>query len=338
MKMTVKKLLLIASVFALGILVLTACAGPAGSQGPKGDPGPAGPKGDTGAVPSAAELTCTACHNDTNIISGKATAWEGTLHSDGELAIEEGGNKSCAGCHTGNGFSAMVAAGLTFDKLEAGVTDPTSQDCRACHQIHTTYTIDDFALETTAAVAQVATGTTFDGGAGNLCANCHQSRRVIPALVDGKVDVSSRFGPHHGPQSNMLVGVGGAGSVTGSPSGHYSMVKDTCVGCHMGGEAANHTFEADLATCATCHADIKSFDYNGVQTAVSAKLDALQAELTTAGLLDATGAIVAGKYDEAQAIALWNYILVKNEDRSLGVHNSKYTVALLDAALAVFGK
>jgi hypothetical protein len=152
------------------------------------------------------------------------------------------------------------------------------------------------------------------------------------------VEVTSRFGPHHGPQSDMLLGIAGAGDVTGAPSSHYSMVQDTCVGCHMGGEAAKHTFEPDVTTCVACHADAESFDVNGVQTTVTGKLDALQAELTTAGLLDAEGEIVAGNYPVAQANALWNYIYIKIEDKSLGVHNSKYTNALLDASLAVFGK
>ena len=32
----------------------------------------------------------------------------------------------------------------------------------------------------------------------------------------------------------------------------------------------------------------------------------------------------------------WNYIFVKNEDKSLGVHNSTYTMDLLDFSLGVF--
>jgi hypothetical protein len=174
---------------------------------------------------------------------------------------------------------------------------------------------------------------------GNLCANCHQARRGITApAADGTIAVTARFGPHHGPQSNMLLGVGGAGAVVGIPSMHATTVENTCVGCHMGGDAANHSFAPAVATCVACHADAKSFDINGVQTTVTAKLDALKAALTAAGLLDANGAIVAGTYPEAQANALWNYIYVKNEDKSLGVHNSKYTNDLLDASLAVFGQ
>jgi hypothetical protein len=230
----------------------------------------------------------------------------------------------------------MLAAGLTPDK-SLGDPNPTPQDCRACHQIHTTYTLDDYALSTSAPVVKyVATGQTFDGGEGNLCANCHQARRYITApAADGTIAVTARFGPHHGPQSDMLLGVGGAGTVTGTPSAHYSTVTNTCVTCHMG-DAKNHTFAPNVATCVTCHTDATSLDVKGVQTAVTGKLATLEAALITAKLLDAEGAIVAGSYPEAQANALWNYIYILKEDKSLGVHNSKYTNDLLDASLAVF--
>jgi hypothetical protein len=246
----------------------------------------------------------------------------------------------------------MLTAGLTWDKYatatDVTVPDPTPQDCRACHMIHTTYTKDDFALRTSAPVVQTKSGQTFDGGMGNLCANCHQARRYVAAdfapAADGTVAVTARFGPHHGPQSDMLLGVGGAGAVTGTPSTHYTTVENTCVACHMGGDAANHSFAPNVTSCVACHADAKDFDINGVQTAVTEKIVALAEKLKTAGMItegvnaegETTYAPVAGNYPEAQANALWNFIYVYNEDKSMGVHNSTYTNALLDAALAVF--
>jgi hypothetical protein len=295
-------------------------------------------------MPLAADLTCTACHNNTTELTGKAANWSVSLHGSGTAFAAEGTEDGCAGCHSGSAFSAMLAAGLTPDK-SLGDPNPTPQDCRACHQIHTTYTLDDYALTTTSAVAMYATGTTFDGGEGNLCANCHQARRLIPAVKDGQIAVTARFGPHHGPQSDMLIGVGGAGAVTGTPSAHYTTVENTCVTCHMG-DARNHTFAPNLATCLTCHPDAKDFDINGVRTTVTDKLNTLAAELKAAGMItegvnaegETTYSPVAGSFDEAKANALWNFIYIVNEDKSLGVHNSKYTIALLDASLAVFGK
>jgi hypothetical protein len=57
---------------------------------------------------------------------------------------------------------------------------------------------------------------TFDGGQGNLCANCHQIRNAAPTAEAGNVSVtSSRFGTHYGVEAQMLLGEGGLG-VTGT--------------------------------------------------------------------------------------------------------------------------
>jgi hypothetical protein len=338
--MSMKKGLFIVVGLLATAFVLAACAGPVGSVGPAGPAGPVGPQGPAGVAPSAADLSCTQCHNNTNLISSKAEAWATSLHGSGTAFLAEGTEAGCAGCHSGNGFLADLTGSLTPDKSVANA-NPTQQDCRTCHKIHTTYTSTDFALTTTASVAMYATNTTFDGGDGNLCVNCHQARRVIPApAADGTIATTSHFGPHHGPQSDMLLGTGGTGGVAGTPSPHYTTVKDTCVGCHMGGAGpdASHSFAPNVATCVACHPGATDFNMNGAQTALDAKIATLKADLTTAGLLDNTGATVAGNFPEAQVNALWNYLLVAVEDKSNGVHNMPYANSLMDASLAVFTK
>ena len=338
------KLLFLFALMAALALAVTACAGgqgPAGPAGPAGPVGPAGPEGPPGpagadgdaAMMQAADLSCTECHTDTSLITGKKTAWEESHHGSGEAYVR-GTSSSCAGCHSGGGFSARVAAGLAPDEVEEGDPNPTRQDCRACHQIHTTYTGEDWALETTDPVAFYAfEGVTYDGGDGNLCANCHQPRRAIAEAVDGQIEVtSSHWGPHHGGQGSMLLGVAGAGDVEGSPSIHYQMVEDTCVACHMG-ENRVHTYEPDVAVCQACHADAENFDINGVQTEVQAMLDELEAGLIALGWLDEEGHPTVDFVPEAEAAALWNWIYVAHEDKSLGVHNPAYTKALLQAGL-----
>jgi hypothetical protein len=283
----------------------------------------------------ASDLSCTQCHNDTTLISGKVTSWEASVHGSGTAFAYAGGRSTCAGCHSGDGFSARIAAGNTNpDEFTDVSANPTRMDCRACHQIHTSYTSNDWALKTEAPVPMYAfTNLTYDGGKGNLCANCHQARRAIPAAVDGKITVdSTHWGGHHGPEALLLLGAGAGGGVTGSPSAHYSMVKDTCAACHLGGDSANHSFQPQVATCVACHADAKSLDVNGVQTEVKTKLEEVKAALQAKGLLDKDGTIVVGDYPEAQAAALWNYLLVE-EDKSNGVHNAKFANDMLDAAL-----
>jgi hypothetical protein len=345
--MTLKRLSMGIFMLAL-VLVLAACAGPAGPEGPpgpQGPPGPEGPAGSTGpagppgeAAPAAemAELPCSDCHNDTDLISGMQHTLSTTLHGSGTSFLR-GTSASCAGCHSGGAFSARVEAGLGPDELESGDPHPSRQDCLACHQIHTTFTAADFALETTDPVALYAVeGATFDGGQGNLCANCHQPRRSFPEAVDGMVtNISEHWGPHHGPQSSMLLGVAGAGA-EGQPHVHYSAVEDTCVACHMG-ETNSHTFEASVAACQACHADAEDFDINGVQTEVQAELDRLGEALVAAGVLSENtpeGHPSVTEAPEGLATALYNWLYLSHEDGSLGVHNPVYTRALLEAAFA----
>lgn len=330
------------SILLIAVFILGACAGeqgpqgeagPAGPEGPAGEQGPAGPAGTSMA---AADLSCTDCHNDTTLITGKRTAWEESAHGSGS-AYSRGTRSSCAGCHSGGAFSERIAAGLSPGEVEEGDPNPTRQECRTCHQIHTTYTKDDFALETTDAVTLFAVeGQTFDGGEGNLCANCHQPRRVYPEAVDGMIeDISGHWGPHHGGESIMLMGLGGVG-VEGEPSKHYTQVDDTCVSCHMG-ENSNHSFEPDVSACVECHDDVEDFDIEGVQTEVQAKIDELEEILIGLGLLDEEGHPAVETAPEELAGALWNWIYIAHEDGSLGVHNPKYTLDLLNWSLEQVG-
>jgi hypothetical protein len=281
---------------------------------------------------------CTDCHVDDNLITGKHTEWAVSRHGSGTVFEEEGTNKSCAGCHSGNAFQKMIAAGLAPNQVAEGDADPTRQDCRACHKIHETYTKQDLALRTEAPVSFYAiVGSTFDGGQGNLCVNCHQPRRTYPGAVNGIVKgITTHWGPHHGPQSSMILGVGGAGVTDGPPSGHYGAVENTCVHCHMG-DGRNHTFEPDVARCQACHPGATDFDINGVQSEVDSLATLLGDQLVALGLLDENsiaGEPIVTQAPEAQAIALWNWLYVHHEDRSRGVHNSDYTIAMLQAGLA----
>jgi hypothetical protein len=342
--MTTKRMLVLLGILLVSAVLFTACAGPQGEQGPAGPAGPTGPAGPAGpagesAMLSATDLSCTECHNDTTLITGKKAAWEESLHGSGEAYVR-GTSNSCAGCHSGGAFSLRVAAGLNPGQVEEGDPNPTRQECRTCHQIHTTYTSDDWALETTAPVELAfVEGATFDGGKGNLCAQCHQPRRDFPVAENGVITgISTHWGPHHGPQSAMLLGV--AGSVEGKPASHYTLVEDTCVACHMG-EGASHSFEPSVTACQACHADAENFDINGVQTETQARLDELGQLLVDAGVLSditADGHPTVTEAPEGVATALYNWIYIAHEDKSLGVHNSAYTKALLDASFEALGQ
>jgi hypothetical protein len=288
------------------------------------------------------DLTCIECHNETTLITAKKTAWETSLHGSGTAAAYAGTRPSCAGCHSGGTFKEMVAAGLLPEEVEDASGEATHQDCRTCHEIHMTYTGADWMLTTADPVVMYAfeEGTVYDGGQGNLCGRCHQPRRELAeADADGNIEVdSTHWGPHHGPQTAVLLGIGGAGEVEGSPAAHYSMVEDTCVTCHLG-EDDNHTFAPDVAACQECHSGMEGFDDTGLQTEVTEQLEQLEGLLVAKGMWDhEEDHPVVGFYPAAQAQALWNYILISHEDESLGVHNPSYVRALLESSIAAMGQ
>lgn len=285
----------------------------------------------------AGPVPCEQCHDDSNLITGKQTQWAESVHGTGEAYLR-GTSASCAGCHSGNGFAKAVAAGQNPGQVTEGDPDPTRQDCRACHQIHETYTKDDFALRTAKPVALYAVaGATYDGGMGNLCVNCHQPRRDAPVASNGVVTgISTHWGPHHGPQSAMILGRAGAGPVTGTVHGHYGAVENTCVQCHMG-NGLDHHFEPDVATCQPCHTGATDFDVNDVQTEISGLASDLGDHLVRLGLINENtpdGHPIVSSAPELQAYALWNWLYIEHEDKSEGVHNYPYAKALLEWSIS----
>ena len=343
-----RRMLIVTLALAAAALVLAACAGAEGPAGPAGPEGPAGPPGEAA---SAADLTCTECHNDTTLIVSKEAQFRKTsVHGTGESFVR-GEGTDCAGCHGTEGAKARIDAGLPpHDASVVGIVNVSPFDCRTCHEIHTTYTGADWALTGGGQpVVLEKTGGTFDGGDGNLCANCHQIRNNAPTASGGNVAItSSRYGTHYGVEAAMLLGEGGLG-VTGSPSTHYTAVENTCVTCHMGDERS-HTYLPEVGRCQACHADAEDFDVNGVQTEVTEMLEELHGIFVEENLLNPETDLwgiydpAAGTWSnpsadapltvpEAVANAMWNYKFV-TYDQSMGVHNAAYTKAMLESALA----
>jgi hypothetical protein len=156
-----------------------------------------------------------------------------------------------------------------------------------------------------------------NAGFGAICLQCHHNRNgsVTNQLVNfplGKPTWygGSSFGPHDGPQGDMIEGINAVTYGQNIPSSaHRYAVPNLCVGCHMQPadygdpaflQAGGHTFNMTYAlvtngvtntldkvdACEQCHGPIASFDmpkvdYNGdgviegVQTEVQHLLDKL---------------------------------------------------------------
>jgi len=274
-------------------------------------------------------IGCTDCHDSSSLLKAKQYQFSLSKHYEGEAFAEEERGQVCAGCHGSDGPKKRINAHLLPHDASI-VANPQFApiNCRTCHNIHDSYTGADFSLTGgEQAVKMEYTAGTYDKGAGNLCANCHQIRNPKPTVTNTQITVALRFGPHYGIPANMLLGEGGLG-VSGSPSPHYTYVEDSCVTCHMG-EDKLHEFAPNVANCTSCHAGLTNFDRNGVQTQIKAMLAQAKDLLIKAKIMNAADELaVAGTYNEKVANAFWNYKMVAY-DKSSGVHNPAYAKALL---------
>ena len=262
--------------------------------------GPQGPAGANGTNGKDANATCTLCHNFSDTIIVKMFQYDASKHASAST-IAEAARATCSGCHSHEGFLEKLQ---THSTVTHAYADAAPINCRTCHQIHSTYTPADWTLrDVTPVMPYIDTTTTIDlslaiagggtDGTSNLCGKCHQARQAVPPLTNPKgtdtiAITSSRWGPHHGPQFLMLAGKG-AYEMGASPfriTNHKGFA--TCRNCHLGTAQGNfvggHTLWMsstetgdNVAVCKGCHPSIgTTFDYNGVQTDVSNKLNQLK--------------------------------------------------------------
>lgn len=231
--------------------------------------------------------------------------------------------------------------------LLRNITAPSAWECKTCHNIHTTFNKEDYALRLATPVAMIFDASVIiDLGSSNLCANCHQSRRAEPNVTNPGATfeiTSTHYGPHHGAQANVLYGAGFA-EISGSKSypaaGSGAHVSAGCTSCHMGEYAegiGGHTWNP--VYCGECHTSgSDDYEFMGTMEGNHAKLETLRGLLADAGVIeyveeDEAWEPIVGTYPMIQAQAFFNWIGLE-EDRSMGVHNPAYVEALLDNTIA----
>ncbi len=301
---------------------------------------------------------CGQCHEAPPYHS-KNIQWNESRHAVATRYPTGESRAACVRCHSGVGhidFLDGLPQNLQRTEYEAIV-------CATCHDPHDG--ANPHQLRTVPSVALQNGALVEGGGGGRICMNCHTSRvngDTYPDVTAG----SSRFGPHYGPQTDMLVGKNAYEYGRFIPSSaHKTAVKDSCVTCHMQtldandpakNHAGEHTFKIKwdagtpgdhgddvpvLASCQECHGDIDSFDFarqdydmngviEGVQTEVKGLMDRLGRLLPP---LDSPTVTITSAYTVQQKRAAFNHQFVKL-DGSYGVHNTAYTVNLLKASLA----
>lgn len=310
---------------------------------------------ETIIVNNTDESNCFSCHNDQAFGLDFAAIQEEytySIHGSGNNTNRNSG--SCAPCHTSQGFveaaSGIPASGDHYSAI----------DCFTCHAPHTAGT---FGLRVTEAI-ELEDGTSFDRGLANLCVSCHHSRRDVNEYVYDGVSLSGHWGPHRSNQGDMLIGANAYeyDNYSYTKSWHADGTTEGCIDCHMsapahssiGGHSWNMRNEdrgiENLTGCNAvgCHStdpidDLDrdahgDFDWDGtiegVQTEIHGLLDSLLIHLVAAGFTDSTGHPLSGVTVNTadSAGALYNFLFVE-EDRSIGVHNTDYTVALLQSSI-----
>ena len=299
--------------------------------------------------------TCFACHSDQNTFLVAAERQYGfSKHATGETLGEN--MRDCKNCHTSEGYVSRADSCIVHTRNDGTtVENPTAITCFTCHAPHTG---GDFRVRW-ACTTKLMDGTNYDLHQGNLCASCHQSRTNVNVLVaTPTTTLSTRWGPHHGPQGDMLIGSNGyeyagyAYEQTDHAGATTNNGGDACVECHMspategdvGGHSWNMAFgevgEEDLNTgaCTPCHGSISDFSDiqlsgSSVQDSVVTLLGDLKTSLIAANLLNSTTDLPIARATSADSAgAVWNYLIVEG-DRSEGVHNAKYILGLLTSSI-----
>jgi hypothetical protein len=299
--------------------------------------------------------TCFSCHSDQNTFLVAADQqWQNSRHASGTLINENDGQ--CKNCHTSEAYVARAATCTPFTTSDNSVVEnPTTIHCFTCHAPHTD---GDFRLRWTCSTT-LQDGTTYDLHKGNLCASCHQARRDVNTYITASTTLSTRWGPHHSVQGDMLIGSNGyeyaayAYEQTNHAGATTNNGGNGCVECHMFPATNNvvggHTWNMahDLGTeeilntgaCEACHGAIGDFSevqLNGssVQDSVVTLLGDLKTRLIAANLLGSTNDLPVARATSADSAgAVWNYLVIE-ADRSEGVHNAKYILGLLTSSIA----
>lgn len=328
-------------------LMLMGLASCEGDEGPQGPPGVA---------------TCMNCHTDDFQLADYPNGWYLrsiqtqfvlSRHNLSDTYVRRGTDASptCSRCHTTEGFQVYIATGD-----EAPLEESSHIGCFACHAPHTN---EDFSLRKQGP-QEMFIGQTYDEGNSNTCAVCHQARALEPGIESQSPITSTRWGPHYGPQSNILSGQGawdlpGTDFDAAAVHPHNTANSQGCVTCHMADLpdntiAGGHSFAPDYETsegdrinskgCA-CHgfndADATEYTEELFMTPFEEDLNELRALLDvrqwldTSGTYASNGANAPGPGNPRGAVL--NYLLL-HHDKSMGVHNPNYARAVLDGTKA----
>lgn len=340
----------------------------------EGPEGPAGEDGVDGIDGLSGTTGCVQCHVENEDMKIKSYEWAESKHvNGGHMTGYYASRTGCTDCHSSQGFQHVISTG-EWDMITP--EKPLPANCYTCHKIHETYTAADWSLRKNSAVSLLANDLETDQGTSNTCVQCHQSRKAEPLIdLNGTTKVSIttfRFGPHHGPQGNMMAGTGNTGAyeIQGSmnykDSKHVTDANSSCVSCHMasgegsGGNIALGGHSNNVATgsweddsrvvnvngCLKCHPET---DNSSITALVKASresnqviINELRQKLFDMGYIDDHDYVIANgerassdnplEISPLHAAAVYNFKFI-TEDKSMLIHNPMYAKALVQNSL-----
>jgi nitrate/TMAO reductase-like tetraheme cytochrome c subunit len=296
--------------------------------------------------------------------------WQASAHATMPMSGSRSTNVGCMPCHNGPAL-AELQKNPTAPVYANSPTQP-SISCQSCHDPHSHDNPNQLRLMTSTPLKNGYVIPAGAGGKGQLCMNCHQTRYDATAKVEAQARVfSDRFYAHYSEQADMYFGQNAyefgrplAGLMT------HQGVENSCVTCHMSQRVngssvhSNHQMSMhdetgkDIVTsCKSCHGEIEKFDdilamddYDGNGLIEGAQTEIMNMMTNLKNILpkDANGEPVTMRVDSMKVKndelykknggltllgAMYNYYYIKY-DHSMGVHNTKYTLALLKATFS----
>lgn len=315
------------------------------------------------AVSLEAEL-CGSCHNGPHHPTFEE--WQTSSHA---VPVEfAAGRAECAKCHNGLEGPRYLDDPEGYVQLPNAPAEIVAHTCATCHDPHGSGNPGELRDASVTDVVLPNAILQPRGGAGRLCMSCHNGRRTAEDVESQVENGTSRFGPHHSVQGDMISGVNAYEDVApGFPfsSSLHINVRDACVTCHTSpndGDPENgipaftgHTFWPTVGACETCHGVIETFDdiiakgdfdgdglIEGVQSEIVGLLDVLEQTVidvtaTPEGRAALETDFVTNVGNPAyttrdQRAAAYNWAFVAF-DGSSGVHNTTYSVQLLQQSI-----
>jgi hypothetical protein len=299
---------------------------------------------------------CFGCHNDDNTkLVAARQQWVYSIHAIG--ANIDRRDQPCAACHTSEGFTANLAG----SPQSASVAQATAIHCYTCHAPHSD---GDLELRVEGGT-ELENGVMVNMGGGDICASCHRAVHNVDTYVSTPNDTvvfdSDHWGPHHGSQSDMLIGSNGYEHhpFFSREGPHLEAAVNGCLDCHfevtrnyrLGGHSFNMSWgfgdDEELNTDAcnqdACHGkfndgNLSDFNHHDIQSDVDALLATLKTLLIDANLIDDSNHTIPGRVVASAdtAGAVWNYLMAL-QDGSRGVHNPEYIPNILGTSIVFMG-